>query len=137
VRGYLLDTNVISELRKGNRCNSGVRDWFAAVDSEAIYLSPLVIGELRRGIERIRRRDPASAQRLEAWLKRLKSQYRHRILAITEDVAELWGQFGIEQPVPPIDGLLAATALYHDLTLVTRNADDVARTPARVVNPFA
>jgi predicted nucleic acid-binding protein len=136
VKGYLIDTNVISELRKGDRCNGGVRDWFTGVDGETVYFSSLVIGELRRGIERIRRRDPASAQRLEAWLKRLKSQYRHRILAVTEEIAELWGQFGIDQPVPPIDGLLAATALYHDLALVTRNTEDVSRTPVRVLNPF-
>ena len=137
MKGHLLDTNVVSELRKGDRCNKGVRDWFADTDSEAIYLSVLVIGELRRGVERIRRRDSMAAQRLEAWLKRLKSQYRHRILPVNEEIAELWGGLGLSQPVPPIDGLLAATALYHDLTLVTRNTDDVSRTPARVFDPFA
>jgi len=137
VSGYLIDTNVISELRKGERCNPQVRQWIAAVDSDALYLSVLVIGELRRGVELIRRRDRTSAQRLEAWLARTKALYSERILPITSDISELWGEFGLEQPVPPIDGLLAATALYHDLTLVTRNISDVSRTPATVLNPFA
>lgn len=136
MKGYLLDTNIISELRKGARCDRGVRDWFEAVDGESLYLSVLVLGELRNGIERIRRRDPQAAQRLEAWLLRLRSQYRHRILPVTEEIANVGG-LGLNQPIPSIDGLLAATALYHDFTLVTRNTDDVSRTPARALNPFA
>ncbi|MFO8073530.1 MAG: PIN domain-containing protein [Polyangia bacterium] len=89
-----------------------------------------------RGIELIRRRDPASAQRLEAWLTRLRRDFHDRILPVDDEVAQAWGTLGLEQPLPPIDGLLAATALIHDLVLVTKNEADVSRAPIEVVNPF-
>jgi hypothetical protein len=115
--------------------------WFEEVDSEALYLSVLVAGEVRRGIERVRQRDMASAQHLEAWLLRLREDFSDRILAVTEEIAQLWGQLGLEQPLPPvmqhIDGLLAATALYHDLTLVTRNTADFQAAPVQLINPFS
>lgn len=133
---FLLDTNVVSELRKGERADPGVLGWFEAVDSDELYLSVLVIGEIRRGIELIRRRDPSSAQSLEAWLARLRRQFAERILPVDDEVAQLWGTLGLEQPLPPIDGLLAATALCHGLVLVTRNEADVSRAPIRVLNPF-
>jgi predicted nucleic acid-binding protein len=133
---FLLDTNVVSELRKGARANPGVLRWLESVDSEELYLSVLVIGEIRRGIELIRRRDPSSAQSLEAWLARLRRQFANRILPVDDEVAQLWGTLGLEQPFPPIDGLLAATALCHDLTLVTRNEADVSRVPIRALHPF-
>jgi toxin FitB len=136
VTGFLIDTNVISELGKGDRANSGVREWFADAPADDLYLSVLVIGELRRGVELIRRRDPAAAQRLEAWLRRVLKEYSDHVLPVTEAVAELWGGLSLDQPLPPIDGLLAATAIYHDMTLVTRNEHDVERAPVRVLNPF-
>jgi predicted nucleic acid-binding protein len=135
--GFLVDTNVISELRKGERANSGVLDWLAGVDSADLYLSVLVVGELRRGIEQIRCRDLRSAQHLEAWLMHLREEFADRILGVTEEIAELWGQLGLGAPLPPIDGLIAATAMYHDLTLVTRNLKDVQRAPVTVINPFS
>lgn len=106
------------------------------VDDDELYLSVLVIGEIRRGIERLRKRDSRSAQHLESWLMRIKAQFGDRILAIGEEIGELWGELGLEQPVPPIDGLLAASALYHNMTLVTRNTDDVERTGVALLNPF-
>ena len=75
---YLLDTNVISELRKKERCNPNVRSWFETVDDEAIFLSVLVIGELRSGVERIRRRDPQAASSLDNWLQKVVDNYRDR-----------------------------------------------------------
>ena len=133
---FLIDTNVVSELRKGNRANPGVRDWFASVQSHQLYLSVLVVGELRRGIELIRRRDSISAQHLEAWLMRVRHEFSDRILPVTEEVAELWGELSLDKPLPPIDGLLAATAIYYDLILITRNETDVDRVPVRLLNPF-
>ncbi len=136
MRGFLIDTNVISELRKGERANSGVREWFASAPSRELYLSVLVVGELRRGVELVRRRDPVSAQHLDAWLRRVLDEFSDHILPVSEAVAELWGGLSLEGPLPPIDGLLAATAMYHDLALVTRNEQDVARAKVRLINPF-
>ena len=133
----LLDTNVLSELRKGDRVHPGVREWFASVATEDIYLSVIVVGEIRRGIESVRRRDRAAASALDRWLKRLTATYEGRILPIDALVAEEWGRMNVPDPIPVVDGLMAATARVHGLTLVTRNVRDVARTGVPVVNPFA
>lgn len=134
---FLLDTNILSELRKGDRANVGVRTWFEAVDDDAIFLSVLVIGELRRGVERIRRRDPAAAGSLDSWLTAVTTQHEERILPVSQRIAEVWGRFGVPDPVPVVDALLAATALVHGLTVVTRNEADVARTGVDWLNPFS
>jgi hypothetical protein len=136
VKGFLIDTNVISELRKKNRANRGVISWFDSVDADLLYLSVLVVGELRRGIELIRRRDVVAAQNLEVWFLRLKNEFSDRVLEITGEIAELWGQMGLQSPLPPIDGLLAATALHHGLVLVTRNVSDVESSTVQILNPF-
>jgi hypothetical protein len=133
---YLLDTNVISELRKGERCDANVAGWFAAVDDDALYLSVLVVGEIRQGIERARPRDPAKAAVLEAWVEALTAEYAERFLPIDQRVAETWGGLGAARPIPTVDGLLAATALAHDMILVTRNMRDIAGTGARLLDPF-
>lgn len=132
---YLLDTNVFSELRKPNP-DAGVRRWLASVANEHLFLSVLVLGELRHGLALKRRKDPTAAAKLAAWIEQVETLHRARILRIDRRVARLWAELGIPDPIPPIDGLLAATALRHDLTLVTRNTRDVARTGARVLNPF-
>ena len=133
---FLLDTNVIAELRKGARANAHVRAWFETLDPEAIVLSVLTIGEIRRGIENVRRRDPASAKALERWLRRLLAEHGDRILPIDLPVAEEWGRVNVPDPLPVIDALLAATARVHGLTLATRNVKDVARTGVELMNPF-
>jgi predicted nucleic acid-binding protein len=133
---FLLDTNVIAEIRKGSRANAHVRSWFAALDPDAILLSVVTIGEIRKGIESVRRRDAAAARALERWLRRVLRDHRDRILAVDLPVAEEWGRLNVPDPVPVIDGLLAATAKVHGLTLATRNVKDVARSGAEVVNPF-
>jgi toxin FitB len=137
VTGYLLDTNVLSELRKRERCDARVRHWFAAVEDDAIFLSVLVVGEVRRGIELIRRRDVATGRALDRWLRGLERRFEDRILPVTIEICDRWGRIGLEQPLPPIDGLLAATALHHGLTLVTRNVTHAKRSGADVLNPFA
>jgi len=134
---FLLDTNLVSELRKGPRINAGVRAWFDAVDESDLFLSVLVVGELRQGVERIQRRDAPGARALSIWLERLIEQHADRILPVDIAIAELWGRLNVPDPLPTVDGLLAATALVNDLTLVTRNLADIARTGARTLNPFA
>ena len=132
---YLLDTNIFSELRKPVP-DDGVRRWFESVESDQLFLSVLVLGELRHGLALKRRKDPAAAAKLAAWIDQVETLHRTRILRIDRRVARLWAELGVPDPVPPIDGLLAATALRHDLTVVTRNTRDIARTGARVLNPF-
>ena len=132
----LLDTNVVSELRKGARAEVHVRAWFAEVDDEDVYLSVLVIGELRRGIERVRTRDTRQATSLERWLQRLTREHADRILPIDRRVAEQWGRLSAQRNGSPVDVLMAATALVHELVLVTRNTRDVAWTGVACLNPF-
>jgi toxin FitB len=137
VSGFLIDTNVISELRKGTRANANVRRWFESTDESTLYLSVLVTGEIRRGIEAIRRRDPRAASALEHWLAALVQAHSDRVLPVDATVADEWGRLDARGSLPVVDGLLAATARVHKLTLVTRNTRDVARTGVEVLDPFA
>ncbi|MEV1118585.1 type II toxin-antitoxin system VapC family toxin [Actinosynnema sp. NPDC049800] len=132
---FLLDTNVVSEIRKKTP-DPGVSAWFAAVPASDLFLSVLVVGEIRQGIDRLARRDPAQAGVFERWLGQLVDVYGDRIVPVTADVAEAWGRLNVPDPLPVVDGLLAATALVHGWTLVTRNVDDVTSTGARLLNPF-
>ncbi len=134
--GFLLDTNVVSELRKAERADAGVRRWMATHIDDELWLSVLVVGELRRGVALIRQRDPNAATSLETWLDRLLEQYEDRILPVTIRVAQRWAAITVPDPVPIIDGLLAATAIEHGLILLTRNTDDVASTGVTSLNPF-
>lgn len=132
----LLDTNVVSELRKGPRTNPSVRAWFESVAEADLHLSVLVIGELRRGIDRVRTTDATQAVALERWLQRLTREHVGRILPIDRRVAEQWGRFSAIRSDSPIDVLMAATAYVHEMTLVTRNTRDVDWTGVPCVNPF-
>ena len=134
---YLLDTNVISELRKGERANPSVASWFADVADEEIFLSVLTIGEIRRGAESVRRRDPDSAATLDSWLARLSEAHRDRIVPVDRPIAEEWGRMNVPDPLPVVDGLLAATARILGLTLVTRNTADVEGTGVELLDPFS
>ena len=133
---YLVDTNVLSELRKGQRSHSSVGAWFAAIDDDELFLSVLSIGEMQRGADRVRRRNPKGADALDRWLGNITATYADRILPVTLPIARLWGSFGVPDPIPTVDGLLAATAVHHELILATRNVKDVARTGVQLVNPF-
>src|SRR6266511_3946279 len=132
---YLLDTNVLSELRKP-RADKHVRAWFNTVPTSALYLSVLVIGEIRAGIERQRRKDPGQAGLFERWLETLLRDYGDRLAPIDAHVAEEWGRLNVPDPLPVVDGLLAATAKVRGWTLVTRNTRDLARSGVRLLNPF-
>jgi toxin FitB len=134
--GFLIDTNVWSELQKRDRTDPNVARWYRQLDASKIYLSALVVGEVRRGIELLRRRDPEQAQRLELRLVRLKAMLGPRILPITPAIAERWGHLNVPDPLPVVDALLAATAIEHGLILVTRNVRDVVRTGVSILNPF-
>jgi toxin FitB len=133
---FLLDTNVVSEIRK-QAPDAGVASWFDSVAPDSLFLSVLVVGEIRHGIESLARRDPAQAEIFERWLGQLVSGYGDRLIPITERIAQVWGRLNVPDPVPVVDGLMAATALVHDWTLVTRNVSDVRSTGVRLLNPFA
>ncbi|MEE4278282.1 MAG: type II toxin-antitoxin system VapC family toxin [Halieaceae bacterium] len=133
---FLIDTNVISEVRKGDRCDPAVAAWWGGVAEGDLWLSALVLGEIRKGVELARRRDPTKADALEAWLGNVIAGYGDRVLPVDTAVAEEWGRMNAIRPVPVIDALLAATAKANDLTLVTRNEADVAGLDVAVLNPF-
>ena len=135
---FLLDTNVISEVRKGGRSDPNVSGWYAGVSESNLFVSSLTVGEIRKGIELARQRnDIDQAESLEAWLQRVIEGFSGRILDVDAQVADSWGQMSAIRPIPVIDGLLAATAMVHDLTLVTRNVSDVEGLGVRVLNPFS
>jgi len=137
---YLIDTDVISELRKKDQANPGVVAFFKEVSSRdtPLYLAAVTIGELRRGVELIRYRgDTKQAQTLERWLSRLLADYRDNVLSFDEDVAQVWGRLRVPHPENPLDKQIAATALIHDLVLVTRNVKHFAVTSVKLINPFS
>jgi toxin FitB len=134
---YLLATNVISELRKGERADPNVAAWFAGLADEEIFLSVLTIGEIRRGIEKVRRRDPDSAAALDRWLALLSEAHGDRIVPIDRAIGEEWGRMNVPDPLPVVDGLLAATARVLTLTLATRNVADVKGTGVALLDPFS
>ncbi|RCN59075.1 type II toxin-antitoxin system VapC family toxin [Acidiferrobacter thiooxydans] len=133
---YLLDTNIISELQKGARATSSAQDWFAQASYGDLFLSVLIIGELQQGIARLRRRDAPQTSRLAEKLRTLESTFQDRILPITTPIAKRWAENNVPNPLPLVDGLLAATAQEHGLILVTRNTRDVAPSGVATLNPF-
>jgi predicted nucleic acid-binding protein len=134
---YLIDTNIISEVRKGDRCDRNVASWYASIADTDLYLSVLVLGEIRRGVERARDNDPARAEALDRWLAAVTHAFAGRIIVIDQAIADEWGRMGARRSIPSLDALLAATAKVHRLILVTRNTADVAGLGADVLNPFA
>jgi toxin FitB len=137
---YLVDTDVISEARKGDKTNAGVRGFLAdaAREGTALYLSVITLGELRQGVERIRLRgDEMQAQTLERWLQRVTATYGDAILPFEEDAADIWGRLRALHPENPLDKQIAATALIYDLIVVTRNTPHYEPTGVRLLNPFA
>ena len=140
LRMYLIDTNVISEARKRDKANKGVLAFFraAAAGDEAIYLSVVTIGELRRGVELIRYRgDQPQAALLERWLQTILDDYRESILELDAEAAQVWGRLRVPHHEHELDKQIAATALVHDLTVVTRNEAHFSASGVRVLNPFS
>lgn len=136
---YLIDTDVISEARKGDKANAGVKAFFsdAARDDTELYLSVITIGELRQGLETIRHRgDEPQARRLERWLNGVSSDFSETIVPFDYEAAQVWGRLRVPHSENPLDKQIAATALLHDLTVVTRNVAHFQSTCVRVLNPF-
>jgi len=133
---WLLDTCVLSELRKP-KPHPGVIAWMAGLQPDEAFLSVLTLGEIRRGIELRRGKDPVAARSLERWLLGLETHYADRILPVTAAIADRWGRLSPNQPLPVSDGLIAATALEHKLTVVTRNTEDFVRSGVSLLDPFA
>lgn len=136
--GFLLDTNVVSEMVKP-KPHSGVMQWIGSADESLLYFSVVTLGEIRKGIAS--RLDPGRKTQLESWLREMVNRFSDRILPIDMAVADRWGRLsgackakGLTLPV--IDGLLAATALQYDLTFVTRNVGDVQGTGVDLLNPW-
>lgn len=134
---FLLDTNVVSELRKGRRADPGVREWFSTVDEGDLALSILALGEIQLGILRLQRRDKTAAGHLSTWLAELRNLHRRRTLPVTHEVVETWARFNVARSLPVIDSLQAATAVVHGLTFVTRNVGELDGVAVRLLNPFA
>lgn len=137
---YLIDTDVISENRKGALANAGVRTFFASAvrDHAELYVSAVTLGELRQGVENIRHRgDGSQAARLERWLTQVTGEYADAILAFDAQIADIWGRLRAPHAENPMDKQIAATALIHGLTVVTRNSAHYRPTGVRTLNPFS
>lgn len=132
---WLLDTNVLSELRR-KECNPRVRAWVAAQDKSSMVISVMSVAEIRRGVEMKRIKDPVQAEIIESWLLLVLRRYKGRILPVTEVIANRWGQLSPRQQLPGFDGFIAATALEHGLTVATRNTADFIRAGVAVLNPW-
>jgi len=132
---YLLDTNVVSELRRP-KAHAGLIEWFDDQPAQALFLSIVTVGEIRQGIEQLRSRDAKQANLLNRWLGGLAQFYEDRLLFVDGSVADEWGRLRARRSVPVMDALIAATARVHGLTLVTRNVRDFANLGVSLLNPF-
>lgn len=136
---FLADTNVISETRREERANEGVRAFFESAErrNERVFLSVVTVGELRRGVDSLRHKgDAPQAANLEAWLKGVLRKYDMTIVPVDRTIGELWGRLRARHPEPAVDRLIAATALVHNLTVVTRNVRDFEAIGVKMLNPF-
>ncbi len=133
---FLIDTNVLSELRKGRLCDPKVRAWALSTTHAQHWISVLSLGEIRKGIELLRKKSPAQCPAFERWIATVEANYEGCIFTVSEAIADQWGRLQAKQTMPAIDSLLAATALVHNLTVVTRNTKDFKAAGVPVVNPF-
>ena len=134
---YLFDTNVLSEIRKRQRRHPNVDAFAATVDWDTAYTSWIVVAELRRGALLIRRHDLKQADALDNLTTQIINQFGNRVLPVDHAVAEAWPALMVPNPRSPMDSLIAATALAHDLTLVTRNVRDFAGTGIELLDPWS
>ena len=133
---FLLDTNIVAELRKTSRCNPVVMDWYLRYAIETSFISVMTMGEIRKGIESSRRKDLVKAQLLEKWLNALEMSFEDRILPVSIEIADIWGRFVYRDDVGAVDGLIAATAAHYGHTVATRNERDFQRCGVDFINPF-
>ena len=132
---YLLDTNVLSETRKKS-AEPKVIAFLSNADSSSLYVSVLTLGELRKGVAQKLRSDPPAAQSLGDWVDGIELSFADRIIGIDAATARLWGELSAQRPRPIVDTLLAATAIVHQMTLVTRDTGDVTDIDVKLLNPF-
>lgn len=132
---YLLDTNVLSETRR-KQADPKVMAFLDAADADSLFISVLTIGELRKGIAIKRRADPDAARSLAAWVDGMEQSFADRIVPIDAAVSRRWGELSADRSRPVIDTLIAATALVHGLTLVTRNGSDMRGIDVPIINPW-
>jgi predicted nucleic acid-binding protein len=130
---YLVDTSVVSEARRGAAEAVG---WLRSVDPLAVHLSVITLGEIMRGVGLKQKSDPPAASRLAQWLQTLRRDHADRILPVTDAIAVEWGRIAALRRRGDADGLIAATAIVHDLIVVTRNVGDFDDTRASVLNPW-
>jgi predicted nucleic acid-binding protein len=134
---YLLDTNVVSELRRGERADPRVRAWAAALPEAAAFLSVVTLLEIERGILLVERRDAEQARCLRRWLeKRVLAEFDGRIIPVDTAVARRCAALHVPDPRPASDALIAATAMVHRLTVVTRNVADFSATGVQLLDPW-
>lgn len=137
-KGLLLDTVVVSELRKGARADPAVVAWQRSVVTVPAWLSVITLLEIRSGLRSVQARDPAFAARLETWYReQLLPRFREHLLPVDRAIAEAAAEFTTTRTLPPHDALIAATAKVHGLTVATRNLADFADTGVAVVNPWS
>lgn len=134
-KGYLLDTNIVSELRRPLRLKK-LDDLIKNQPLSSLYISVLTVGELRKGFVKLKRKEEIRSANLASWIDGVISFYGERILPVDMQIAMQWAQISAVRTLPAIDTLLAATAIVHDLTLVTRNTKDVADTGVQLLNPW-
>ena len=133
---FVLDTNVVSELKRGTRADPNVVAWRARYAQEDLFLSVITTGEIRKGIEESHRKDVGKAANFEHWLGFLEEEFENRILSVTPDISDLWGRLVARSNISPLDGIIAATAAHFGYTVATRNERDFQKTGVDFINPF-
>ena len=133
---FLIDANIISEVRKGKHCNPALLDWWTDVEDDELWISVLVLGEMRIGVEMARSKDPMKSEALDAWHKKVLDNFADRILPVDLAVVEEWWRICAIRTVPTVDALLAATARSKHMTIETRNVKDFAGLNVQILNPF-
>jgi toxin FitB len=133
----LVDTNVISELKRGRHTHPRVMAWFSKIPNERVFTSVIVLGEIRRGIELVARSNKPQADVLERWYASIRQRLADRVLAVDEPIMLIWSKISVPDLLPAYDGLIAATALAHRMTVVTRNASDYQGTRVDIIDPWA
>jgi toxin FitB len=132
---YLLDTNVVSEARR-KRPDPRVMAWLKRADIGSLHISALTLGEMAKGAAQLEIHDRAQAATYFQWLAAVRSDFAERTIPIDAHIAEAWGRLAAIRPLPIVDGLLAASALVHGMTFVTRDTRDIADTGVQTINPW-
>ena len=137
MRKYLLDTNVLSEIKKGAGGDQGVFTWYSSIEESNLFISVISLGEILRGVVLIQHKDPVKSKFINAWYCDLVLRFSERIIGIDQHTMETWAKLPCRRTIPPFDSLLAATASSKGFIMVTRNVVDFLDTGVEVLNPFS